>query len=340
VLRRISIFLSLMIFGALAAVLVGASQTPKAPPQPGPHPSVPGVYVESWREWKRAGRSAQEAARDGGWYVIVHGGAGEGFGKVDRSEIRDAAQIRTWAQRLGTRVGLLTRWRADVVGCEAESSCDLEGFDPSWLRVVGSDHPAADDLRSWREAGYTFEPSSTLSRAWWQKIVTSLEPNESHVPYTRIDRDKKRIRVRKVAADLCNSRYREWAVEHAAWQVSEVGADGIVMTNKWLFWPRPQVWHDRPDRVRLGGGVITDTPYGPGEYERCYAELIRELHARGLRIVLNTNGLPRAQAWRWMPGGLPDLVFGESRPRSFRIQDGPAALLAPRPPGQPPPGPD
>jgi len=235
--------------------------------------------------------------------------------------MREADAIRRWTDRFGNRVGLLTRWRADVVGCRAESECAFDGFDASWLHRVPSDHVVASDLGAWRRAGYSFRPSRSLSTEWWSDIRGALDDGEHYVPYARIDTDGKRITVRKLAADLCNADYRAWAVDHAAWQVSQVGADGIVMANKWVFWPAPQVWHDNPAEIRIGGGVITHTPYAPGEYERCFSELIRALHRRGVRVALNTNGLPRAQAWRWMPEDLPPLVLGETRSASFRHLD-------------------
>jgi len=153
-----------------------------------------------------------------------------------------------------------------------------------------------------------------MDAGWWRRVLAGIPPGRHYIPYAEVDPKARRVKFRKVAADLCNTDYRAWAVAHARWQMKETGADALLMTNKWYFWPAPQAWHQRPGQLRWGGGgVITDTPYGPGEYEACFAALIRELAASSIPVVLNTNGGPAGKEWDWMPPDVRRLVVGEER---------------------------
>jgi len=299
--------------GLVAAVLLGAPCSPIADQQSAAKGArdVPNLLVTEWRRYKRAGHDAEDAARRGGWINVVIGGVGQDFSRLDREELADSREIRRKAEELGTEVKLLTRWRADVVGCDMRTGCDRDGFDPAWLRTVPGDHQAVADLREWKQAGYRIRPGNYVDPAWWERVSAGIPPGRHFIPYTRVDVEKREVRFHKVVADLCNAEYRAWAVAHARWQMDQTGADALLMANKMMWFPSPQMRHDRPGKIRDRGGLITDTPYPLGEYERCFASLIRELNAAGIPIVLNTNGLRGSERWAWMPSDVRKMVLGD-----------------------------
>jgi hypothetical protein len=84
------------------------------------------------------------------------------------------------------------------------------------------------------------------------------------------------------------------------------------------------MYHPKASPWGRHGGPLSDTPYGPGEYEAAVTAWVREAQARGLAIYLQDSTPGQGGADSWYPEELIEAIAGRFKPiplsRSARLQ--------------------
>lgn len=253
-------------------------------------------------------------ARRGGWAWVINAGVGRNLDGSKAAQAIDLAQRARWlAARNGQALRVLTAWRADVYEPHELTTAWRE-FDPSWALGGVDPKRATEILQAWvSDPAWSIMKSERFPDADWRRLVLENMAAASW-PQLYYAGNAGTASILAVVCDLRIPAFRSWAVEHALETLRVSGADALLIAAK-LGWHE----HGSPERRHPGyrpesGGVLFESPYGPGEFEAAFAEHLRELHAAGVGFVLNTApSRPRdgRDRWAWMPTDLRDLPIGE-----------------------------
>lgn len=253
-----------------------------------------------------------EIAQAGGWWQFSHG-----MTRAVRDSIRHekALQRMQQARRLAASYGTLMRgcwgWRPDVWSPGPQS----DGIDPAWTAHLPVEQ-VREDLLAWERDGWEFRSRPEIATAFLS-VLASLPAGRWPALYTGHNVEAKIIRMKGFVVDLRIAEARQWAFDGAVEVARWTGADALVCAAK-------LGWHSSgsPQRSLPGGegehrprgGVLSASPYGPGEFEDAFGSLLVDLAKQAdVRMVL--NNAPRRTAgehpWEWMPASVAAVVLGE-----------------------------
>lgn len=246
------------------------------------------------------------AQYDGAAYMVSNNPSYEDLGR----EVERIALARRLATANGVNLKVFSKWRCDIFGMHRSGIVPAE-FDPAWI-LQGS----ADDLperieiiHDWLESGFALSLNPYLDMDRFRRFHGGFPIYYAHGRTDPVPG----IEIYALLTDLRNPDYRAFAVEHCR-RIAEVySLDGILLDAKLGWHSHGSPARSTPRNHPQAGGTFYPSPYGPGEFEAAFADLLRELAAVDIRPVLITR--PKrpqdAEEWDWMPEGVEQLPLAE-----------------------------
>lgn len=295
---------------------------------------IPRIPVFSMRGATRAGWTPEQIGRRGGF---VQGGGASCF---------TALPIGAWsAQELGwIREAQQENARA-LAGGPAPALVHLIGLRPDVLVPDPDDGGAPDfplellasiplerqeqELAGWAPRQIRFERNPrTIDAATWQRVHDSLREKGLHpvwytggIDYNPRDGGAPLVLVRGFVTDLNASGFLDYTVPRMVAACDAAGTrifNGAGKTGWYQGWARntPEGYWIGAERRpgHYAGGLFGPTPYGPGEWERGFAGMIRSATAAGLLMLTNEAPAGAGGTWAWMVGphaDVPELLLGD-----------------------------
>jgi hypothetical protein len=243
------------------------------------------------------------------WHAVTASKVSNGFEFSERLR-GQIARIRRDATRAGHSPKLAIKWRADLI---ATNYLDPE-FQPEWILGGVPSSDAVDVLAQWRGAGWRIALNSGTDPEAWSKAIKTA----AGIPqlYSANYIGTKTVRLYNLVADLRNPDYRARCIRHALACCEFYGLDGLWLDAKLGWHSHRSPARSTPTHNPHAGGVVFPSPYGPGEFEAAFAELIRGLYAVGITPVTVTRparleDIAARDVWAWMPDDVRPMVFAE-----------------------------
>ncbi len=231
----------------------------------------------------------------------------------------DIARARQLATEQGVSLRLHVTSRPDHY-VEQSGSGVVPGFHDAWIlrsqvAVVREDR-ARFESQGWSIESVDFVSNDFLARV---RETDAGQPNY----YGPVEPDRRRYKINGVLVDLRNPNYRRWQLDWLESLVEFTGADGVAVPLK-TGWHAYPMYHAKASPSGRHGGPLSDTSYGPGEYEAAVTAWVREARARGLAIYLQDSTPGQGGPDAWYPAELIEAIAGRYKPilvnRSLRLR--------------------
>lgn len=290
------------------------------------------IPVVKARGAMRKGWTPEEFGEHGGF--VQGGGAScwtvDPIGSWSKEElvwIREAQQQQARGLAAGSVKALvhLIGLRPDVIVPDPDNG-GADWFPLELLASISLDQQN-EELRRWTERGIKFiRNPRTIGAEFWTRAQDFLEQKgRAPVWYTGgIDYNAEggpRVEVRGFVTDLNVSGFVDAVVPRMVAACDAAGTRVVNIAGKTGWYQG--FMRNSPEGYWTGsarrpgvyvGGLFGPTPYGPGQWEKGFANIIREATKAGLLLMTNEAPAGAGGVWAWMVGpysDIPDLLLGD-----------------------------
>ena len=231
------------------------------------------------------------------------------IGDTWTSTLRDktAATHRAAAER-GVPLRVFVKIRPDHYR-ELPDSVARPGFDDGWLMAIPRARFEGDRAR-YASAGWGVGFADIVSPAFVARVLPEGGSTAPCLYGYNEARDKQFVTVGALT-DLRNPAYRRWQIAWVQELMRFTGADGVTIGVK-------SSWHASPMTKPVAapgnaGGPLSQTPYGPGEFERAMGDYVVELAATGVPVTVVEGAVGPSGRFGWVTPAVRNALLGVVR---------------------------